>query len=98
MQRIQFNGSAVQLKGVVKPAEAGCHESRQNYIFGISRLERNRPLEGSIRSSPIVVNLLLNPSHLGMGHGQFRLDHQGSLNRFTRTSVTLYHSDYTLLG
>ena len=41
--------------------------------FGISGFEGNRPLDGSIRSSPIEVDLLLNPSHLGMGLCQVRV-------------------------
>jgi hypothetical protein len=60
IERIQVNGSAVQFKRFVKAAEDGCRPSRKIYIFGVCWFESNRSLEGSIRSSPIVVDLLLN--------------------------------------
>jgi hypothetical protein len=44
---------------LVKAAEQGYRPSRHSYPFGISRIECNRPLEGSICSSPIAVDLLL---------------------------------------
>ena len=42
-------------------------KSRHPYNLGISGIESDRPLEGSIRSNPIEIDLLLNPSHLGVG-------------------------------
>jgi hypothetical protein len=46
------------LNRFIKAAKHGCRPSRHSYSFGITRLERDRSLEGSIRSNPIEVDLL----------------------------------------
>jgi hypothetical protein len=43
---------------------------------------------GSIRSSPIVVDLFLNPSHLGMGHGQVRVERTDNPDQIFESFVT----------
>ena len=48
-------------------------EAANRTDVGISGFEGNCPLDGSIRSSPIEVDLVLNPSHLGMGLCQVRV-------------------------
>src|ERR1700676_5440983 len=73
IERIQANGSAAQLKSLVKAPGRVCRHSRRPDNLGISRIESNRPLEGIIRSSPIEVDLSLNPSHLSVGLCQVRV-------------------------
>src|SRR5215475_8140867 len=73
IERIQVNGPAVQLKSLIKAAENGCRVSRRPNDLGISGIESNRPLKGSMRSNPIEVDLLLNPSHLSVGLCQVRV-------------------------
>src|ERR1700676_545662 len=73
IERIQVNGSAAQLNSFVKEAERGCPARRRPDHLRVSRIESNRPLEGIIGSSPIEVDLSLNPSHLSVGLCQVRV-------------------------
>src|SRR5579859_227391 len=98
IERVQVNGSAAQCKSFVKAAQNGCRGSRKSYNVGISRFESNRPLNGSIRSSPIEVDLLLNPRHLDMGLCQVRVQRERSLNCFTRKPVTFFNGNNTYVG
>jgi hypothetical protein len=73
IERIQINGSAIHLKSFVEAAEKGCLESRRPYDLGISGIESDRPLAGSIRSNPIEIDLFLNQFHLSVGLCEVRV-------------------------
>src|SRR5216683_2210296 len=95
IERIQVNGSAGQLNSFVKPTEYGCRDTRLRYHLETSGFESKRPLDGSVGSSKIEVNLSLNPPHLGMGRCQVRVQRQRSLNRFTRKPLTFSDGNNT---
>jgi hypothetical protein len=73
IERIQVNGSAGQWKSFVKATEYGCRGTRLRYHLETSGFESKRPLDGSVRSCKIEVNLSFNPPHLGMGRCQVRV-------------------------
>src|SRR5262249_35263106 len=73
IERIQVNSSEVQLKRLVKPAEQGRRTSRLLESIRTSRRDSDCPLVGSIRSSPIEIDLLLDPAQLPMGVRQVRV-------------------------
>src|SRR5258706_390977 len=62
----------MQWNSFVKAAKKGCRGSRQSYTFGTSGFGFNRSLEGSIRSSPIEVDLLFrSKTHPDFAHTSF---------------------------
>src|ERR1700686_3101446 len=98
IERIQVHSSAFQWKSFVKATEQGCRAGRRPYNLGISGIKSKRPLERSIRSSPIEVDLSLNPSQLRVGLGQVRVQGYGTLNCFTRKPVTLLSGNTIYVG
>src|SRR5882762_1843730 len=98
IERVQIDGSAAQVKSLVKAAEIFCGSSRRYYIRRNSRLESQRPFGGSIRSSHIEVDKEFESEHFGIGGSQVRIQRQGSLNRRPRKPLTLFTGNETLDG
>src|SRR5580765_6039326 len=98
IERVQVDGSAVQVKSIVKAAEILCSFSRRYYICRNSGLEIHRPFGGSICSWQIEVDKEFESEQFDIGRCQVWIQRQGSLERLPRKPLTAFTGNEALDG